>query len=91
MTTDPRIVTAARAEDDASCVEGCGATAEKAFHVCREAGGDLDCVATAVDAYQTCVEQSCPTPPTCEERCAELPGDYAAVSDYVAVHAVPRG
>lgn len=26
-----------------------------------------------------------------EERLAELPGDYAAVADYVAAHAVPRG
>jgi len=26
-----------------------------------------------------------------EERYAELPGDYAAVADYVATHAVPRG
>jgi threonine synthase len=26
-----------------------------------------------------------------EERCAELPGDYAAVTDYVAAHAVPKG
>jgi len=27
---------------------------------------------------------------TREERCTELPGDYAAVADYVAAHAVPR-
>ena len=26
-----------------------------------------------------------------DERLAELPGDYAAVADYVAAHAVPRG
>ncbi|MDR2858193.1 MAG: threonine synthase [Novosphingobium sp.] len=26
-----------------------------------------------------------------EERCAHLPGDYAAVADHVARHAVPRG
>ena len=26
-----------------------------------------------------------------EERFAELPGDYAAIADYVAAHAVPRG
>lgn len=26
-----------------------------------------------------------------EERCAELPGDYAAVTEYIAAHAVPRG
>jgi threonine synthase len=26
-----------------------------------------------------------------EERCADLPGDYAAVADYVAAHAVPKG
>jgi threonine synthase len=26
-----------------------------------------------------------------EERCAELPGDYAAVVDYIAAHAVPKG
>ena len=26
-----------------------------------------------------------------EERFAELPGDYAAITDYVAAHAVPRG
>jgi threonine synthase len=26
-----------------------------------------------------------------EERCAELPGDYAAVADHVAAHAVPKG
>ncbi|MCX7864915.1 MAG: threonine synthase [Novosphingobium sp.] len=26
-----------------------------------------------------------------EERCVELPGDYAAVADYVAAHAVRRG
>jgi threonine synthase len=26
-----------------------------------------------------------------EERCAELPGDYAAVADYVAAYAVPKG
>ncbi len=25
------------------------------------------------------------------ERCADLPGDYAAVADYVATHAVPKG
>ena len=25
------------------------------------------------------------------ERCDELPGDYAAVADYIAAHAVPRG
>jgi threonine synthase len=25
------------------------------------------------------------------ERCTELPGDYAAIADYVAAHAVPRG
>jgi threonine synthase len=26
-----------------------------------------------------------------EERCAELPGDYAAIADYIAANAVPRG
>ena len=26
-----------------------------------------------------------------EERFAELPGDYAAIADYIATHAVPRG
>ncbi len=26
-----------------------------------------------------------------EERCTELPGDYAAVAEYVAAHAVPKG
>ena len=26
-----------------------------------------------------------------EERMIELPGDYAAIADYVAAHAVPRG
>ena len=26
-----------------------------------------------------------------EERLIELPGDYAAIADYVAAHAVPRG
>jgi threonine synthase len=26
-----------------------------------------------------------------EERCAELPGDYAAVADYIAAHATPKG
>jgi threonine synthase len=26
-----------------------------------------------------------------EERMVELPGDYAAIADYVAAHAVPRG
>jgi threonine synthase len=26
-----------------------------------------------------------------EERCADLPGDYAAIADYVAAHAAPRG
>lgn len=26
-----------------------------------------------------------------EERCADLPGDYAAVAEYVAAHAVPKG
>jgi len=26
-----------------------------------------------------------------EERLADLPGDYAAVADFVATHAVPRG
>ncbi|PLK27833.1 threonine synthase [Novosphingobium sp. TH158] len=26
-----------------------------------------------------------------EERCAELPGDYDAIADYVSVHAVPKG
>ncbi|MBW8755382.1 MAG: threonine synthase [Sphingomonadales bacterium] len=26
-----------------------------------------------------------------EERCVDLPGDYAAVADYVAQHAVPKG
>jgi threonine synthase len=25
------------------------------------------------------------------ERCADLPGDYAAIADYVAAHAVPKG
>ena len=25
------------------------------------------------------------------ERCAELPGDYASIADYVAAHAVPQG
>ena len=26
-----------------------------------------------------------------EERCAVLPGDYAAVAEYVAMHATPKG
>jgi threonine synthase len=26
-----------------------------------------------------------------EERCAELPGDYAAIADYVSAHATPKG
>ena len=26
-----------------------------------------------------------------EERCVDLPGDYAAVADYVASHATPKG
>ena len=26
-----------------------------------------------------------------EERMIELPGDYAAIADYIAAHAVPRG
>jgi threonine synthase len=25
------------------------------------------------------------------ERCAELPGDYAGIADYIAAHAVPKG
>jgi threonine synthase len=25
------------------------------------------------------------------ERCSELPGDYAAIADYIAAHAVPKG
>ena len=26
-----------------------------------------------------------------EERCTALPGDYAAVAEYVAAHATPKG
>jgi threonine synthase len=51
--------------------------------------------------FRDAVERACGTRPAQparigdlferEERLAELPGDYAAVADYVAAHAVPRG
>jgi threonine synthase len=51
--------------------------------------------------FRDAVERACGTRPTQparigdlferEERLVELPGDYGAVADYVAAHAVPRG
>ncbi len=76
------------------------------LHAAREAGLDRDIamvtLATAHPAkFREAVERATGKRPVLparmgdlfqrEERLIELPGDYAAVADYVAAHAVPKG
>jgi threonine synthase len=76
------------------------------LHAARTCGVDRDIpvvtLATAHPAkFRDAVERACGQRPALpprvgdlfqrEERLVELPGDYAAVADYVASHAVPRG